>query len=127
MFADDGLGVTSLEGGVADGAEGADGHGNVGMAQDVVAEGELLPDFTEDAVDVFRRDLRIGLDGIFFEPGAEVGLDIDGAALVDLGGAWLDADGAGAEVDVAGGKLTDLAVLPVGADTGEECERKKRD
>ena len=127
VFANDGLGVASLEGGVADGAEGADGHGNVGMAQDVVAEGEFLPDFAEDAVDVFGRDLGIALDGVFFEPGAEVGLYLDGAALVDLGGAGLDADGAGAEVDVGGGEFADLAVLPVGADAGEECEGEERD
>ena len=40
VLADDGLGVASLERGVADGAEGADGHQNVGNAQDVVADGK---------------------------------------------------------------------------------------
>ena len=127
VLADDGLGVASLEGGVAHGAEGADRHGNIGVAEDVVAEGELLPDFAEDAVDVFGRDLGIALEGVFFEPGAEVGLDLDGAALVDLGGAGLDTDGAGAEVDVCRLELADLAVLPVGADAGEECEREEWD
>ena len=73
VFADDGLGVTSLEGGVADGAEGADGHGNVGVAEDVVAEGEFLANFAEDAIHVFGRDLGVAIKWVFFKPGAEVG------------------------------------------------------
>ncbi|MEN8726053.1 MAG: hypothetical protein ABF325_10835 [Lentimonas sp.] len=52
MLADDGLGVAGLEGGIADGPEGTDGHGNVGVAKDVVTEGEFLPNFSQDTVDV---------------------------------------------------------------------------
>ena len=65
MLTDDGLGVASLKGSIADGAEGTDCHGNVGMAKDVVTEGEFLPNFSQDTVDVegkmgSRRENGVG-------------------------------------------------------------------
>ena len=65
------------------------------------------------------------LERILFEPGAEVGLDLDGAALVDLGGAGFDANHAGAEIEVPRQQFADLAIFPVGANACKEREGKE--
>ena len=65
------------------------------------------------------------LERILFEPGAEVGLDLDGAALVDLGGAGFDANHAGAEIEIPRQQFADLAIFPVEANPCKEREGKE--
>jgi len=127
VLTDDGLGVAGLKGGIADGAEGTDCHGNVGMAKDVVTEGEFLPNFAQDAVDVARWDLRIFFDRVFLQPELEVWLDLEGALFVDLRHIGLDANDAVDQINVFDRQLTNIAMLPVGANAAKERESEERD
>ena len=70
MLTDDGLRVARLEGRITNGAEGADGHGNIGVTEDVVAEGVVLPGLVEHTGKSILRKYRILLNGILFEPSA---------------------------------------------------------
>ncbi|MGC9452864.1 MAG: hypothetical protein ACP5I4_15605 [Oceanipulchritudo sp.] len=85
------------------------------MAKDIVSEVHAHAHIGDDAVGIAGRDGTLFGERILLQPCAEVGLDLDDPALVDLGDFRLDADDALLEIDVGRPELADFPVLPVRA------------
>ena len=83
MLADDGLGIACLQGGGSDALELGAVVGDEGVAEDIVAEVELLPECLVALLEVGAVD-----GGLFpcvgLEPALEVGLDVDGDIVISL-------------------------------------------
>ena len=132
MLADDGLGIARLEGGGPDALELGAVVGDVGVAEDIVAEVEFLPECLVAFLEVRAVD-----GGLFpcvgLEPALEVGLDVDGAVFAGLGNFGSDTDDLVAKVDVfpdvlaQEGELAELAGGELRPDAGEEGQREIRD
>ena len=100
MLADDALGIAGLEGGIAYGFEGSDGHRNECVAEDVVHEAKTLPDDTTMVLEAVGY-YRVLIERILLEPQAKIGLDLDGTLFVDLGDFGIDEDNVRVEAYVA--------------------------